>query len=421
MSPLKTHALLSASLVAVGAVLAAGPALGQARGTSLPEVFPLGQSGASGAVCEAVRDYQDPLAQSGEGRAWRIRCRGYSTTLGRLYQLSTPRASAWREALAVRAQCAPAQAAPGGLPGALAACRLGGIEGAPYVVFTAEDGGAVTAVEGLAPLSDILETGLKVALGLARAPASTQIQTSAAQAEIAADFPNMAGLAAAEAAAAVDPERLRARGYVQNNEWRFDEAETAFRALVTEGEARNVPPAARAEATLNLAMNISNSGRFEEAEAYFADAGALLPADGATLRARSLNYRALHARNRGRFDEAVRHARAALSLRAQVHPEGAAATAGRPATATADGPLVIDAGTARRLNAPSPAQSQIEAPRVSQAEQLAIQDAQAWQVIGTSLAMQGQVAEARQALMRAQDILVRSAALGRLTAWLRAG
>ncbi|MDZ4371653.1 MAG: tetratricopeptide repeat protein, partial [Phenylobacterium sp.] len=408
MSPLKTFTLLTASF---GALVA-----GSVQAASLPEVFSLGQSGASGAICEAVRDYQDPMGQGGQARAWRIRCRGYSTGLGRIYQLPAAQTGAWREALSIRAQCAPGEAAPGGLPGTLAACRLGGQEGAPYVVFTAEDDGALTVVEGLAPLSDVLETGLKVALGLAKAPASTEIRTSAAQAEIAADFPNMSGLAAAEAAAAADPDRLRARGYVQNNEWRFDEAETAFRALVTEGEARNAPAALRAEATLNLAMNISNSGRFEEAEAHFSDAQSLIPPEDILLRARSLNYLALHARNRGQFEAAIGHARGALSLRAGLTPGRAAGAIAQPAQG---GPLVIDAGTARRLNTPSAAQSQIEAPRVSPAEQLAIQDAQAWQVIGTSLAAQGKTTEARTALLRAQDILTRSAALGRLTAWLQ--
>jgi CHAT domain-containing protein len=407
MSPFMTIALLTTSLGALAA--------GSLQAATLPEVFPLGQSRESGAVCEAVRDYLDPLGQGAQAKAWRIRCRGYSTALGRIYQLPEDKVDAWRAALGLRADCQAAEPVPGGLPGTLAACRMGGAAGAPYVVFASDARGVLTAVEGLAPLSDVLETGLNVALGLAKAPAATEIRTSAAQAEIAADFPNLGGLAAAEAAAAADPERLRARGYVQNNEWRFDEAETVFRALVNEGEAQNAAPALRADALLNLAMNISNNGRFEEAEAYFADAEALIPADDLVTQARRLNYRALHARNRGAFEDAVRHAQAALSLRAGL--QAASETTGSAATEA--GALTIDPATARRLNAPSVAQGQIEAPRVSPAEQLAIQDAQAWQVIGTSQAALGQSEAARSSLLRAQDILVRSAAVGRLTAWLQ--
>jgi CHAT domain-containing protein len=397
------------------AVLAAafGMAAGAAASAPMGELVPLGQSGASGAVCEAVRDYQDPAGQ-GAARAWRLRCRGYSTALGRIYQIPVAQKAAWTAALAGRAQCAAPEAAPGGIPATLATCKL--TAGAsPYVVFVSEKGGTVTVAEGLAVLADVVETGLKVALGAAP-PAATAVQTSAAQAEIAADFPNLGGLAAAEAAAAADPERLRGRGYVQNNEWRFDEAETAFRALVTEGEARNAPLSQRADALLNLAMNISNNGRFEEAEGFFAEAEALIAPDDVLTRARALNYMALHERNRGRFDRAIEAARRAMQLRA-TSPQAQQAASARTGGA---GPLTIDAGLARRLNTPSAAQSQIATTSVTVAEQLAIQDAQAWQVIGSSYAAMGETAEARKALEQARAILGRAAALGRLTAWLQA-
>lgn len=399
---------LTTSLILAGTATAAA--------ALVAELFPLGQSATSGAVCEAVRDYLDPLGQA-EGKAWRLRCRGYTTALGRIYQLPASQAAAWRSALAARAQCGAAAASPGGIPGTLTTCKLSQ-GGAPYVVFAAEKGQTLTVAEGVAPLADVIETGLKVALGVTKPPASNAQQTSAAQAEIAADFPNMGGLAAAEAAAAADPERLRARAYVQNNEWKFDEAETAFRALVSEGEARNAPTAQRGEALLNLAMNISNNGRFEEAEGFFEEAEALIPTDDALLRARGMNYRALHERNRGRFGAAIVAAEAALRLRASAPESAASASGGAGQVGT--GALVIAPSLARRLNTPSAAQGQIEPSRITVAEQLAIQDAQAWQVIGTSQAAQGEWASARASLERARDILQRSAAAGRLAVWLQA-
>jgi len=383
----------------------------------VPEVFALGQSRASGAICDASRDYQDPIAMAGTSKAWRVRCRGYSTALGRVYQLPTSQKAAWQSALAQRAECSTGTPAPGGLPAKLSTCKL--IQGgAPYVVFLAEQGAEFTVVEGLAPLADVAETALKVALGMASPPNSTMVQTSAAQAEIAADFPNMMGLAAAEAAASTDPDRLRARAYVQNNEWQFDEAETAFRALASDGETRNAPASQRAEALLNLAMNISNNERFEEAEGYFTEAEAFLVDADPLVRARSLNYRALHERNRGRFAAAISAAKSALSLRATVSGGQTEVASVLPA-GKSTGPLVIDALLARRLNTPSVAQSQIAPLRVTLPEQLAIQDAQAWQVIGTSQAALGDRSSARVSLMRADDILQRSAAVGRLAAWLQ--
>jgi len=390
-----------------------------AAAAPLPELFPLGQSAASGAVCEAVRDYHDPLGQGADAKAWRLRCRGYSTVLGRVYQLPVGAKATWSAALKARAECAEPEAAPAGIPATLATCKIGGQGEAPYIVYVSEKAGVLTVVEGLAPLSDVIETGLKVALGAAP-PKATEVQASAAQAEIAADFPNMMGLAAAEAAAAADPERLRTRGYVQNNEWRFDEAETAFRALVTEGEARNAPASQRADALLNLAMNISNNGRFEEAEAFFAEAEGMIAPDDMLTRARSLNYRALHERNRGRFEAAIAAAQQALALRANGAQSTVRAASAGGATGVGGGKLVIEPAVARKLNTPSAAQSQIEASKVTLAEQLAIQDAQAWHVIGTSQASLGDTAAARASLERARDILVRSAALGRLTAWLQA-
>lgn len=411
----------SAALAAIAAGLIGliGLTAGRAAAAPLPEVFPLGQSSASGAVCEAVRDYQDPLGQGAQAKAWRVRCRGYDTVLGRLYELPKSGETPWRAALAARAECGASAPAPGGLPASLAKCRAGGQGGAPYIAYSSDKDGKLTVAEGLAPLSDVIETGLKVALGLAAPPASTEVQTSAAQAEIAADFPDLGGLAAAEAAAAADPRRLSAHGYVQNNEWQFDEAETAFRALVSEGEASNAPAAQRADALLNLAMNISNSGRFDEAQGYFDEADTLIPADDALLRARSLNYRALHERNRRHFDKAIQFAQNALQLRASTR-SGPAQTNSTGASASAGDAVVIDAGTARKLNVPSAAQSQIEITRVTPAERLAVQDAQAWQVIGTSQAEMGDATAAHASLERARDILSRNAALGRLTAWLQA-
>ncbi|MFN9927288.1 MAG: hypothetical protein ACK53I_10165, partial [Phenylobacterium sp.] len=376
-------------------------------------MFALGQSGASGAICEAVRDYQDPLGQGG-AKAWRVRCRGYSTTaLGRIYQLPVTQGAAWRAALATRADCQAPEAAAGGIPGDLTSCRLKA-GSTPYVAFSRARGRALVVAEGLAPLSDVIETGWKVALGEVPPPRSTEVRASAAQAEIAADFPNMDGLAAAETAAAIDPERLRARGYVQNNEWRFDDAETVFRGLVTQGEAAGAAPSQRAEALLNLALNISNSGRFGEAEAYLAEAEGMIPAADVVLGAQAANYRALHERNRRNFEAAIVSAQRALTLRA----EAPAARAAPTSTAPGGSGLVIDPGTARRLNTPSAAQTQVDPPRVSAAEQLAVQDAQAWHVIGSSEAALGRTADARASLERARQILARSAALGRLSAWL---
>ena len=64
MNALKTSLLLAAL---IGGMVATA-----ARAQNLPEVFPLGRSKASGAVCQAVRDYEDPLVQARGAKAWTL-------------------------------------------------------------------------------------------------------------------------------------------------------------------------------------------------------------------------------------------------------------------------------------------------------------------------------------------------------------
>src|SRR4051812_4047035 len=229
------------------------------------DLVPLGSSAASGAVCQAVRDYDDPVVQGAGRRAWNIRCRGWEGSLGRLYAIEKGSdAGAWQTALTGRADCMDQKAAvvPGLSDVNRRACRSAGAK-APYLAYAARKGGGFYAAEGAAQIADVLETGLRVVSGTAKPPAAAAVQTSAASAEIAADFGGATGgLARSQAAAAADPARLRARAYVQNNEWRFEQAETDFQALATDAQARNAPPREQGEAMLNLALNISNNGRF---------------------------------------------------------------------------------------------------------------------------------------------------------------
>ena len=95
----KSLLLLGGAVVLTGAPATAGA---QTRA----DLIPLGQSAASGAVCQAVRDYDDPLAQGPGRRAWNIRCRGWEGSLGRIYVL--PKGAdtgAWETSLGARASC----------------------------------------------------------------------------------------------------------------------------------------------------------------------------------------------------------------------------------------------------------------------------------------------------------------------------
>lgn len=405
---------MRARLLACSAVALGWAAAAPAQAAPTAERFPLGRSASTGAICEAVRDYDDPAAQGRRSKVWRVQCRGFSVPLGRIYAFAGVSDAAWRGEAAKRATCAaPAPAAVAGLSDAgRAACKAAD-SGAPYLVYTARGGGAQLGAEGFAQVADVLEAGLRIVADVTPPPDLAEAQASPAQAEIAAAFGgDLPGLAAATEAAASAPERLRRRGYQLNNDWRFADAENDFRALVQAADSRNAGPRDRAEATLNLALNVSNTGRFAEAEGLLGRAEALLPeADEPVLTARALNYRALHLRNQGKFAEAVAAADAAVAARAELRRSGALGGGlQRP---------VINAAIARALNA-GDLPGAVDAEGLTPEQQLQIQDAQALQTAGSAKAALGDTAGARSAFEQAAGLLDAYARPGSVLVWLRA-
>ena len=407
-----------------GGVLLALSSTALAAAQTRADLIPLGRSGASGAVCQAVRDYDDPVVQGAGRRGWNIRCRGWEGSLGRLYALpKAADAGVWETALTGRAQCEAGKSESVAGLGAVSrrACRSNAGK-APYLAYQSGRGGGLYTAEGPAQIADVLETGLKVVSGAMKAPAASEVQTSAASAEIAADFGGATGgLARSQAAAAADPARLRARAYVQNNEWRFEQAETDFQALVADAEARRAPPAELGEAMLNLALNVSNNGRFLEADRLFADADAqVAAANDPFLAAQARTYRALHLRNAGRFAEAVTAGQSALRASDQVRAQRGIASGGPGVTVNTGGDVAIGGDLSTALNSRPAGRDVMGGSKVSVADRLVVQDAQALEVVGSSLAAQGEDAAAREALNRASRMLTAAEANGALNVWLRA-
>jgi CHAT domain-containing protein len=406
-------------LAALTLAVSAGATASQAQ--TRADLIPLGRSSASGAVCEAVRDYDDPVVQGAGRRAWNVRCRGWETSLGRLYVLPAVGDQAlWTAALGKRATCTEGKGQTlTGLGSVTRSACHATSGGAAYVTYKASKGGGLYAAEGASQIADILETGLRVVSGGAKPPKVSDVQVSAASAEIAADFGGSAGgLARAQAAAAADPARLRTRAYVQNNEWRFDLAETDFKALVANTENRNAAPRERGEALLNLALNISNNGRFAEAERTFNEADAqVAAANDPILGAQALAYRALHLRNQGKFVEAAATARRALNVRDQVR---GATAAGPTLVAASNGEIAIGKELSQSLNTRSGGGDVLGGGVVSLTDQLQVQDAQAYEVIGSSLAATGDAAGARTALANASRLLDAAEVNGALNVWMRA-
>jgi CHAT domain-containing protein len=409
-------ALLLAGLSALG-VLTAGVAQAAPR----EEAFPLGVSSTTGAVCEAVRDYDDAAAQSGRSQAWVIRCKGFDVPLGRLFVLRGGAAmSTWRSETAAHTQCPTGvTAALAGLSNAQRQACTDTKTNTPYLVYQAQRNGLDVTGEGFAQIADIIEAGMRVVSDTAPPPKLAQAQSSAAQREIEAAFGGaLPGLARSADAAAASPARLRQRGYLLNNEWRFTDAEDDFRALSDRADVNNGSVHDQAEAILNLALNVSNGGRFAEADALFAKAAPLAQQSrDPALIARSINYGALHLRNQGRFDEAIAMATQALAVRAQIRSE---IGPGGPTAESENGAVVIGFEAARALNTRPDRPDTMDNHAPTLTEQLLIQDAQAYQLIGSAKASQGDRGGAHAALDQAAGILSDYAKPGSVVVGLRA-
>ncbi len=402
-------AVFAAPLFA-GLMLAASA---QAAAAAPREDFALGQSARSGAVCQAVRDFDDPLASKAGLRAWQVMCRGWSQTLGRIYAFhggGAAAAQAWRTALAERATCEPGAAVPDPVLSktTLATCKSKPL-GVNYVAYEAQAGHDVIAAEGYAAIGDVLATGVKVALGRAPPPAATSRQTANLGSMLGGQIEN---LNAAAEASANSPAKQKESAYREAQQWRFGDAESRFSHLA-ETSLAGLGLVDRAEAYLNVAINASNGGRYVEAEAYFKSATPLVAeANSPTLSALSFNILAAHARNQRRFEDAVSLAQQAI---AQRRRSAGPAASGLVTMVGSD--LTLGRAAAIALNA----QGKMPSLQLSAEDREAVRDAQAWQIIGTCQEALDQRPQARQSLQTALDILNRPRGedvLGSAAPWL---
>ncbi len=260
------------------------------------ERFNLGRGAASGAVCEARRAFDDPLAGQG-ARVWDVTCRGWSQRLGKLYLFPGPGGAraqaAWRAGLASRADCGTAG-------GGVQSCKTKPA-GLDYVVVTADPSEPKAAGEGLAGISDLLRVGVRFLKGRTGEPAVV--------AEVSASVGNAAGAHVGELTQVEQAETPEARlldGYRRGEDWRFGDAEARFSTVAA---AQGTSPARRAEATLQPRLqNASDDERFAQADEDFHARPIALAARAAATplsENQALDYKAAHARNQGRFETAI--------------------------------------------------------------------------------------------------------------------
>ncbi|MEA3053683.1 MAG: hypothetical protein QOG72_2586 [Sphingomonadales bacterium] len=375
------------------AALAVAPAAA-AEPVSLQDSFRLGTGGS--AVCSAESASRDPALKDMFDRGYAIICRDAAVPVGRLYALKRRGEDPAERLAGLRqAGCSPATPAElEGLAGTqVRSCTTGG--GLPYRVYSWRRGNTLFVAEGLAGYDSALQIGLRTLAADRPVPGNAEVAMTEAG--------DAAAFARAQAGA-LDPARARDEAYRRNNAGGYAEAAEFFEALA----AAEPPGAGRSEAIVNDAIQQSNLGYYGEADRLFARAAE--SGGGDPVVARMLrNYRAIDLLNRGSPDDALAELDKPLPASAMLPP---------PAAETA-----IDARTAARVNAESPAVRQLGGAggALLPEERAQILDAQALHLRGTLLRLAGRADPASAAL---GDALAHLAAVrdGRVTStvWMRA-
>ncbi|WP_232476009.1 CHAT domain-containing protein [Flavisphingomonas formosensis] len=374
--------------LAVTAGLAGTLSVAAAQGSTPPSLrdsFHLGSGG--GALCQMQSAALDPGLRGMFDRSWSIVCRDAAVPVGQVYALRTgvddpiARLDRIRQA---KARCeAPSNEAIEDL-GTVATQQCVRLDAdVTYRVHALKRGRTVYVAEGLGGYDSALQLGLRTIVADRFLPGSVSVATTEAGDAVAF---------ARVQAGSLDSDQVRTEGYRRNNSGNYAEAAEFFDTLLQ----RSGPDDQRAgEYLVNRALQQSNLGRFEEADALFARAKAIPTADPVQLRLRR-NLGAIHQINQGRPAEALAQLDAPLTPRA---PDAAAVIPGPQ----------IDAAMAAAINTGLPmARPFAGSPeaRLTPEEKAALLDAQALALRGTALRLEGRLDEAQADLGAAIDRLV---------------
>jgi CHAT domain-containing protein len=217
-----------------------------------------------------------------------------------LLQLAT--VSPWRVSIDTRFRCDQPTATTilGSNPAEMMQCtRLVG--GWSHVAMVAQVNGTIWYADGVLPAARVMERSVGVLAGVMRPDAAPV--SSAADALLASRL-------AAQAFSSGDVgqfDELMTAGTRANLADNTGAAESAFRAaLALQQKLLGKDNPNTALTMMSLAMQLSNEGRFAEADALFVQAGKLVPASAEAIApARLLHYRGLDAMNQGKLEEAL--------------------------------------------------------------------------------------------------------------------
>jgi CHAT domain-containing protein len=375
-----------AVLAGVAAVLVCASSLhAQSAAPLTSQTFPIGTGGAQ---CEAQGVRLGEARNSVFDRKWALICSDVERPIGSAYSWMGAPDIERRVSLSRGTQldCGEAASAADAAPGVtMRRCR-DPKTGFEWLSYTGVSGDRTNVVEGLAAFDSALRLALANLSQDRIVPGDVAIVTTGGTGSL------------AEARASIgDSALLIGQGYRRNNAGEYVDAETYFQPeLLSLQSGENSQggerlAAARHEMLVNRALQLSNLGRYAEAERIFGQAEAMALRD--PIQARLLrNFEAIDALNRGQLD-----------LVSQILSRPVPALAS-PA-AEEEGAVAIDRALADSLNAGlanSLTDAVAQETRLTTVERAAIIDAQARQLGGTVLRLQGKPDEALSAFTAAQ-------------------
>ena len=374
-------------VVAILASLVAIPAVAKSAGPLETQSF---QIGTEGALCEAQGIRLGAARNSIFDRKWALICRDVDRPIGAAYS--------WRGADDAFARVGRSRGTPltcsepGGTldaaPGVLMRRCRDPKTGLEWTNYVATVGGWTHIVEGIATYDSALRLALANLIQDRIVPGEVQVVTTSGTGSM------------AEARASIgDSSLLIGQGYRQNNAGDYVEAEQYFRPdLLYDDGIDNSPQAVavmanrRHELTINRALQLSNLGRYAEAQRAFAAATAMELRDPIQARL-ARNFEAIDALNRGQSAQAS-------AILVRPVPELSAPSQDQDGGVTIE-PLLADsinAGLASGLIDPLNQET-----RLTNLERATIIDAQARQLSGTVLRLSGKPDEALTEFTAARD------------------
>lgn len=370
-------------VIASLAGLSQAPLSAQSLRPSLMDSFPIGSGG--GALCQAQSKSSDAVLTDMFDRAWTLVCRDAATPVAQLFAL---RGDSTDTRVTSSHKCANWM--PVNLD-SLASAMQANCDGGT-TLYRHKSGKFTYYARGLSAYDNALRLALRTVVS---------DRLIAEKLEIATAGGGDAEAFARSQAETLDLATALAEGYRRNNSGNFVEAAQFFDTLQQQAQSSstNIEKETAAqrmqrlhEYGINRALQLSNLGEFAQADSLFAQAAQIPVTDRVQVRLRR-NFEAMHYLNQQRLADAV-----AVLDRPVAALDGSALADG-------DG-IQIGEQIAAEINGGNASLASLgvkQETSLTPDERAAIIDAQALQLRGTILRLQGKASDSRASMVRALD------------------